>query len=215
MKKYTFSEWAKGYIAWVALSPIYLLLGAYASVFKRLPDWLTRKLLLNVRMRMAPNPMDTRIPPVAAIPAYMLRWWWLPRNAFFNVYLHKVLRGDDDRALHDHPWWSFSIVLSGGYTEHMIVAGGTNSREWFGPGSVRFRRSGKIAHRLELPVVNGEEQAAVTIFITGPVLRRWGFCAPEKWVDAYEWDAYCESNGIQSMPMAGGSDASPSERNKI
>lgn len=34
---------------------------------------------------------------------YLLRWWVIPRNRFFNVYLHKFLRDDDDRALHDHP----------------------------------------------------------------------------------------------------------------
>lgn len=43
---------------------------------------------------------------------YLLRWWVIPRNRFFNVYLHKFLRDDDDRALHDHPWWSMSIILS-------------------------------------------------------------------------------------------------------
>jgi hypothetical protein len=35
---------------------------------------------------------------------YMLRWWIIPRNKFFNIYLHRFLRSDDDRALHDHPW---------------------------------------------------------------------------------------------------------------
>lgn len=32
---------------------------------------------------------------------YMLRWFILPRNRLFNIYLHKFLRDDDDRALHD------------------------------------------------------------------------------------------------------------------
>jgi hypothetical protein len=41
-------------------------------------------------------------------PPYMLRWWLLPRNPTFNVYYHRILRDDDDRALHDHPWPSFS-----------------------------------------------------------------------------------------------------------
>jgi hypothetical protein len=40
-----------------------------------------------------------------------------------NVYLHKFHRGDDDDSPHCHPWkWSFSILLSGGYIEHRLVA---------------------------------------------------------------------------------------------
>lgn len=30
---------------------------------------------------------------------YMLRWWVIPRNKVFNIYLHRFLRSDDDRAL--------------------------------------------------------------------------------------------------------------------
>lgn len=33
---------------------------------------------------------------------YLLRWFIIPRNRFFNIYLHKFLRSDDDRALLDH-----------------------------------------------------------------------------------------------------------------
>ena len=55
---------------------------------------------------------------------------------------------------------------------------------------------------------------ATTIFITGPVLRRWGFHAAEHgWIDAYDWDAFCEANGIAAMRMDGGSDAVVSARN--
>src|SRR3546814_5856142 len=48
---------------------------------------------------------------------YMRRWWVIPRNRFINIYLHQVLRPDDDRALHDHPWINLSIILDGGYWE--------------------------------------------------------------------------------------------------
>lgn len=44
---------------------------------------------------------------------YLKRWWLIPRNRFFNVYLHQFLKDDDDRALHDHPWWSVSFLLKG------------------------------------------------------------------------------------------------------
>ena len=45
---------------------------------------------------------------------YLLRWWLIPRNRFFNVYVHQFLRSDDDRALHDHPWLlNCAILLNG------------------------------------------------------------------------------------------------------
>lgn len=44
---------------------------------------------------------------------YMRRWWIIPRNKFFNIYLHHMRHDDDDRAPHDHPWWSLSLCLDG------------------------------------------------------------------------------------------------------
>ena len=61
--------------------------------------------------------------------AYMLRWWVIPRNRWFNIYLHKILRDDDPRALHDHPWWNISIVLKGGYLEWFSNPGKTTELE--------------------------------------------------------------------------------------
>lgn len=48
---------------------------------------------------------------------YIYRWWVIPRNTIFNIYLHKIVRDDDDRALHDHPWVNCSIILKGRYVE--------------------------------------------------------------------------------------------------
>lgn len=55
---------------------------------------------------------------------YMRRWWLIPRNRFFNIYLHNILRSDDDRALHDHPWRWCSILLRGAYFEITRLAEG-------------------------------------------------------------------------------------------
>jgi hypothetical protein len=40
---------------------------------------------------------------------------WLCRNVAIRA--HTILRSDSDRHLHDHPAWSLSIVLDGGYWE--------------------------------------------------------------------------------------------------
>jgi len=104
----------------------------------------------------------------------ILRWWVIPRNRWFNIYLHHILRSDEDRALHDHPWWNVSIILRGGYWEHT-----PNARIWRSAGSI-VPRGGKSAHRLEIDSARAER--AVTLFITGPLFRTWGFHCPKGWV---------------------------------
>lgn len=108
---------------------------------------------------------------------YMLRWYVIPKNPFFNIYLHKVLRDDDDRALHDHPWASLSVVLSGRYEE--VTPRGVRR---FNAGSIIYRGS-RYSHRLQLP--HGEP--CWTLFITGPRLREWGFHCPQGWVPWHEF----------------------------
>jgi hypothetical protein len=105
---------------------------------------------------------------------YLLRWWLL-RTKYLRIYLHKIMRDDDDRALHDHPWWNISIVLRGGYRE--VTAAGA---EWRGPGSIVVRRA-TAAPRLELPVRNGGIRYCWSLFITGPRIREWGFHCPNGW----------------------------------
>src|SRR6202451_4200464 len=65
---------------------------------------------------------------------YLYRWYVLPRNDWLNIYLHKFLRDDDDRALHDHPWQILSIILKGGYIEHL-------------PDAIKFRNPGQCIFR--------------------------------------------------------------------
>ena len=81
---------------------------------------------------------------------YMLRWWIIPRNRWFNVYLHNFLRSDDDRAHHDHPWWNFSILLRGEYTEHTIAAGGVD----------RLLFARRLAGRLRVGDILGDDAYA-------------------------------------------------------
>ena len=109
---------------------------------------------------------------------YMLRWWLIPHNRFFNVYLHHVLRSDNDRALHDHPWRSLSIMLDGKYLE--VTENG--SRE-YKRGSVILRRA-RFSHRLVL-----HRTTCTTLFITGPRIREWGFHCPEGWRHWQVFDA--------------------------
>jgi len=219
-RKYSRWEWIRGYTALILQAPIWLFLWLFATLCPKLPEWLRKLLLASHNRTRLKRKNDVRIPGDPSIQPYMLRWWKIPRNWAFNIYYHIVKRSDDDTALHDHPWWNFSIVLEGGYYEHLILPGGVHKKTWYGPGSVRFRPHGGFAHRLELdrkpvatpglsPVAQqvdyemNRELPVKTIFITGPVLRRWGFHHTDQWVDAYEWDDYTAERGISNMKMAG------------
>jgi quercetin dioxygenase-like cupin family protein len=103
---------------------------------------------------------------------YMHRWWVIPRNESANVYLHHILKSDDDRAMHDHPWPNTSLLLFGSYIEH--TPEGTFVRK---AGDVIYRPA-EALHRLE--VIPGER--AISLFMTGPKVREWGFACEHGWV---------------------------------
>lgn len=152
-----------------------------------------------------------------------LRWWVIPRNRFFNIYLHKFVLSDEDRALHDHPWWNCSILIDGRYIEwtpdseaikrnnqkvlNTRMGGGYQPFEFVGnaqhsrrEGFVYFRRASQ-AHRVELYRHIGWHQnlienkypkyePVITLFITGPKIREWGFLCPKGW---RHWQDFCDS----------------------
>lgn len=105
------------------------------------------------------------------VDPYMLRWWLVPRNDVFNIYYHMILHDDDDRALHDHPWPSFSILLKGSLREIT-----PNGPIIYNQGACVYREA-EHSHRLEL--IDGVP--AETLFITGPKVREWGFHCPNGW----------------------------------
>ncbi len=115
---------------------------------------------------------------------YLFRWFIIPRNRFFNIYLHKFYGSDDDRALHDHPWPSVSFLLYGELKEFHFN-GVRIIYKW-----LPVFRSAKFAHRIEL--LKGP---AITLFITGPNLREWGFHCPGKWVP---WWDFTDSTGLRT-----------------
>lgn len=110
---------------------------------------------------------------------YMRRWFVIPRNRFFNIYLHEYLADDEDRALHDHPWWSASLCLVGDLIEvYRPVANHRCEMTRVIEGGSLVLRSAAFSHRLEVPVVG-----AITLFVTGPKLRTWGFWCRKGWMD--------------------------------
>lgn len=173
--------------------------------------------------------------PYFDLPGYMLRGWVLgfhsaTRNHDSPAWLgwsggrlhtwltdriairaHTILRSDRDRARHDHPVDSISVVLAEGYWEvceptaaavrwptiyatlldySRFAAPETDGAlleafgiHWRGPGCVVFRRA-EAAHRIVIPVGGAP---AKTLWIIGRKRRSWGFHAPGGWV---HWREY-------------------------
>lgn len=133
---------------------------------------------------------------------YMNRWRFIHRK-HFGIRVHQIVRDDDDRALHDHPFDFVSVILRGGYIEQ--TADGKKTK--YKPGQILFR-SASALHRLDLNRnERGEVIPAWTLVFRGPVLRRWGFLhVPEgAWEDAddsfnnKQAKEYREANG-QATP---------------
>lgn len=128
---------------------------------------------------------------------YMIRWYVIPRNRWINVYLHKFCRDDDDRALHDHPWWFLSLMLWGRYYE-------TTPSEWNALGQVKVRRAGSIAfrratarHRVTLAKdTEGNSVPCWTLVITGRKKRTWGFWCPKGFVPWHDFVDHTDQGNV-------------------
>lgn len=93
-----------------------------------------------------------------------------------NLYLHHILRSDDDPDPHDHPWDFTTLVLAGGYDDEQW---GWHPRRQVRIGAfiqavkpgMKIRRNAKHIHRVRLR----NERPAWTLVRTGPYRRHWGF----------------------------------------
>lgn len=149
-------------------------------------DFLAER-IISIAYRREPDFVIRR----AGQEPYLQRWWLIPRNPVFGVYLHRFLNDDDDRALHDHPWPNVSILLRGGYVEvtpltkrqeegAAVMPGRGKRREYFA-GDIKFRGPRSL-HRIELlRDGTGKRVPCWTLFIRGPVVREWGFACPKGW----------------------------------
>lgn len=115
--------------------------------------------------------MMTRTPDFIIGDNYLRRWWIIPRNRLFNIYLHEINKSDDDRALHDHPWSNTSFLIRGSYIEHT-------------PDGSFVRKAGDVVHRPALAAHRLEVEdgaRVISLFSTGPIEREWGFHCPQGW----------------------------------
>jgi len=100
---------------------------------------------------------------------YMVRYKVF-RTPWFKVFLHHILRSDEDPQLHDHPWHFLSFILWSGYYE-ILPHGGRLVR-----AGAMIRHRAEDAHRLIL-----EKPAWTLVIVTGKK-RVWGFHTRDGWM---------------------------------
>jgi hypothetical protein len=149
--------------------------------------------------------------PFSHFEGYMNRYWFVaPKSRlgrflikcnapWQNARVHEILRSDEDRELHDHPWDYTSVILKGGYTEITHWDNFRDAVKWAEkegrPGGIGFdaamrkwelrvmytagdvlRRKADFAHRLLVE----EGKTATTLFIMGKKKNAWGFYTKEQ-----------------------------------
>ena len=121
--------------------------------------------------------------------ALYLRRFYLIRTKPFAIFLHKIVRGDADRLVHNHPWPFGVLILRGSYWEELpINPEASTSLELItkfvkrGPGSIRFMRANQL-HRVHLD----SGQVVWSLFFRLRAEREWGFLTDEGWVP---WQEY-------------------------
>lgn len=126
---------------------------------------------------------------------YLERFYVLSTK-YVGIYLHRFWADDDD-GLHDHPWHSISVLLSGGYLEEMperqvVPYGPTVQRLRRPRHPFIYLRSKYDAHRITLikdPANEIEykclESPTWSLFIRfGTKRRTWGFYRNGGWQPA-------------------------------
>jgi len=158
----------------VALACLLMFVLAVDHAVSRLPDAIIRRAMRT---------------PYTHLQGYMERFWFIRigqrgggQSGYYPLIgarVHHILRSDDDRHFHDHPWPYLTIILRGGYWEvRPIFTNGQptgEQREWHGPGRILLRRAGSW-YRLELPA----GKTAWTLFCTGPKVQPWGFLVGDR-----------------------------------
>lgn len=99
------------------------------------------------------NPLD--------VETKCIKYSWIP----FSIRIHKILKEDQDRHMHDHPWDCRTFILKGQYLEERVD--GVYARREGTTATIAFDDYHKILH------VYGD--CVYTMFVTGKYKGVWGF----------------------------------------
>lgn len=149
-------------------------------LYKLLAKLFSQPKVFNYLLNRAKKTPYSHIYGVDDKELYMERYWlfnaypesggkrkfdWFP----FAVRIHKIVKEDNDRHLHDHPWNARTFILKGWYNEERKDCfyrrcKGDTSRLNFG----EYHRITEVC-----------EEGVYTLFITGKYRGTWGFLVDE------------------------------------
>jgi len=112
---------------------------------------------------------------------YLIRWFVI-RTERFAVFIHKFVRSDEDRALHDHPWDFIVVPVWRGYIEHSELLSYPMHRRVY-PVLGSRARAATYRHRVEL--IDGKP--SWSLFFRFKRIREWGFWLPEGFIKWNKW----------------------------
>lgn len=135
------------------------------------------KLIARLLYRLTAN-RPTRLISIEGQP-YLERYFigqWMG----ITVYLHRFVRDDDERSLHNHPWrHALSLVLCGSYTEtqavsatHAHICTCKENLVWLHKETVRWFN---YIRRDDFHQITGVRPETWTLFLHTRWRFRWGF----------------------------------------
>jgi hypothetical protein len=127
--------------------------------------------------------------PDEHLPGYMERYWLFNRydretrvarypRIGLSVRVHHILRADDAREHHDHPWNARTFILKGGYWEQRDGIEGPFTGAARLPGDTATLKYGEF-HRITHMAPGG----TWTVFVMGRYRGVWGFLVNGRKID--------------------------------
>jgi|SRR5579885_579264 len=109
------------------------------------------------------------------------RRYRLLQTPWFAIYIHRILKSDGDKHMHDHPWGFFSFILEGAYKEITCFAPNFNIHDphefVYYSGSL-VHHTAEDCHKLTLL----SESVLTLVFAYGK-RRVWGYQTEQGWID--------------------------------
>lgn len=111
---------------------------------------------------------------------------WRVTTPWGSLRLHKWVGDDDHRALHDHPWAFWTLILKGAYLD---VQGRVKDAQGHDQGKYEPMRAGTLRFRpaKHTHTVKLLTPTCWTLVLTGPKVREFGFVQGGKWTSNVKW----------------------------
>lgn len=143
--------------------------------------------------------------PYYHLDGYMQRWWlikerWIRVGKWEYqlpaIRLHRIIKSDSDRHLHDHPRKSISLILQGEYLEVFPYLQGQPASMDQKARAVYMRKPFSFVYRnaTDRHCIKLVGQVTYSLFITWGKRREWGFHTENGWVHHLDYiDEFKES----------------------